>query len=207
MRNCDVQDSLSNAFALYSYDASDLISDIQFGNGNETVYQYDGAGRMIGLTHVDTAGNFAQYHALLDEMGYPVSITENFPCSSVAVSSNISYTYNTNGTRLTSASGKSMSYDNEGQTTAKGSANYTFNVRHQLVTVTGSGYRYDYTYDETGHRVKAVRNGVTTKYIYGNGGRILAEADSAGVIKRYYLYGHGLIGFYVPGTGYFTCQI
>ena len=80
-----------------------------------------------------------------------------------------------------------MTYDNKGQTTAKGSVNYTFNVRHQLVTVTGSGYSYQYTYDETGHRVKAVRNGVTTKYIYGNGSRILAEADSAGVITRYYM--------------------
>lgn len=68
------------------------------------------------------------------------------------------------------------------------------------------GYRYQYTYGETGHRVKAVRNGVTKKYIYGNGSRILAEADSAGAIKRYYIYRHGLIGFYVPGTGYFTCH-
>jgi YD repeat-containing protein len=80
------------------------------------------------------------------------------------------------------------------------------NVRHQLKTVTGSGYKYQYTYDESGHRVKAVRKGVSTKYIYGTGSRILAEADSANVITRYYIYGHGLTGFYVPGTGYFTCH-
>ncbi len=49
-----------------------------------------------------------------------------------------------------------MTYDSEGQTTAKGTETYTFNVRHQLETVTGSGYEYQYTYDGTGHRVKAV---------------------------------------------------
>jgi RHS repeat-associated protein len=102
--------------------------------------------------------------------------------------------------------GISMTYDNEGQTTAKGAETYTFNVRHQLETVTGTEYQYQYTYDESGHRVKAVRNGVTTKYIYGSGSRILAETDSNGVITRYYIYGHGLIGFYVPSTGFFACH-
>lgn len=121
--------------------ASDLISDIQFGNGNKTVYKYDGAGRMTGLSHVDTA-NFADYHAILDEAGYPVSISENFPYLSIANSNNFSYTYNANGIRLTAAGGKSMTYDNEGQTTAKGTETYTFNIRHQLETVTGVGYRY-----------------------------------------------------------------
>jgi len=123
----NVQDSLSNNFASYSYDASNLIRDIQFGNGNKTSYQFDGAGRMTGLSHADT-GNFAEYHAVLDEAGYPVSISENFPFLSIADSGTISYTYNTSGTRLDSVGGKSITYDNEGQTKAKGSETYTFNV-------------------------------------------------------------------------------
>jgi RHS repeat-associated protein len=187
-------------------DASGLITNIQFGNGNKTVYQYDGAGRMTGLSHGDTADTFASYQAILDESGYPVSIAGDFSDSSVADSNNISYKYNLNGTRLDSAGGISMTYDNEGQTTAKGSETYTFNVRHQLETVTGTGYQYQYSYDESGHRVKAVRKGVTTKYIYGSGSRILAETDSNGVNTRYYIYGHGLIGFFVPSTGFFACH-
>jgi hypothetical protein len=62
-----------------------------------------------------TANKFADYHAVLDKSGYSVSITENFSFTTAADSSNISYTYNTNGIRLTSVGWKSMTYDNEGQ--------------------------------------------------------------------------------------------
>ncbi|NLD93284.1 MAG: hypothetical protein GX639_11525 [Fibrobacter sp.] len=202
----NVQDSLKNILASYDYDASGLITSTQFVNGNKTAYQYDGAGRMNDLIHSDMADTFANYHAILDESGYPVRITGNFTDSSVAAISNIAYAYDSLGTRLTSFGGTSITYDFEGQTTARGAQTYTFNARYQLDTVVGSGYTYLYTYDESGHRVKAVRNGVTTKYIYGGSSRILAEADSANVITRYYIYGHGLIGFYVPGTGFFACH-
>lgn len=61
-----------------------------------------------------------------------VAIIEDYPFTTVADSNNIAYTYNANGTRLTAADGKSMTYDNEGQTTTKGTETYTFNVRHQF---------------------------------------------------------------------------
>lgn len=44
-----------------------------------------------------------------------------------------------------------------------------------------------------GNRLKAVRNGVTTKYVYDAAGNLLAEADSSGAITQYYIHGAGFI--------------
>jgi len=43
-----------------------------------------------------------------------------------------------------------------------------------------------------GNRIKAVRNGVVTKYVFDAAGNLLAEANSSNVITRYYIYGKGL---------------
>lgn len=43
------------------------------------------------------------------------------------------------------------------------------------------------------NRLKAVCNGLTTKYVYDAAGNLLAEADSSGAIAQYYIYGAGLI--------------
>jgi len=50
-----------------------------------------------------------------------------------------------------------------------------------------------YQYDDSGNRLEAIRNGVTTCYIYGASGNLLAEADANGDIQQYYIYGAGLL--------------
>ena len=52
-----------------------------------------------------------------------------------------------------------------------------------------------------GNRLKAVRNGVTTKYVYDAAGNLLAEADSSGAITQYYIHGAGLIALKPQGDG------
>jgi len=52
-----------------------------------------------------------------------------------------------------------------------------------------------------GNRLKAVRNGVTTKYVYDAAGNLLAEADSSGTITQYYIHGAGLIALKPQGDG------
>ena len=54
-------------------------------------------------------------------------------------------------------------------------------------------------YDGTGNRLKAVRGGVTTQYVYDANGNLLAEADQTGAITAYYIYGQGLLGRITPG--------
>jgi len=85
---------------------------------------------------------------------------------------------------------KALSHDNEGQLSSKGSASYTFNLRHRLANADAA----QYFYDGANRRIKASRNGAITKYIYDASGNLLAEANSGGAITRYYIYGTGLLG-------------
>lgn len=48
------------------------------------------------------------------------------------------------------------------------------------------------------NRLKAVRSGTTTKYVYDAAGNLLAEADGSGAITRYYVYGAGLLALATP---------
>jgi len=41
--------------------------------------------------------------------------------------------------------------------------------------------------------LKAIRDGVETRYIYDANGNLLAEADANNNITRYYIYGNGLL--------------
>ncbi len=55
-----------------------------------------------------------------------------------------------------------------------------------------------FSYEGSGNRLQAVRNGVTTRYIYDMRGNLLAEADGNNNITRYYIYGKGLLAMVTP---------
>jgi RHS repeat-associated protein len=102
----------------------------------------------------------------------------------------IDCSFNTKRNRLTSAGSNSFGYDDEGQLASGYSTSYTFDDAHRLTAV---GSAYQFTYDGAGNRIRAVRSGVTTKYIYDATGNLLAEADGNNVIQRYYIHGAGLL--------------
>jgi len=76
----------------------------------------------------------------------------------------INYTYNTERSRLLSANGVSFSYDNEGQLATQNGTTYTFNYEHRLKSITGAN-NIEFFYDGAGNRLKAIRDGVETRYI------------------------------------------
>ena len=96
-----------------------------------------------------------------------------------------------------------FSYDDEGQLLARDAIDYTFDAAHRLVGSTGS-VPCQYFYDGSNNRLKAIRNGVTTKYIHDASGNLLAEADENNTILRYYIYGKGLMAT-VTASGDFYC--
>ncbi len=77
----------------------------------------------------------------------------------------------------------------------------------------GGSYQYDgdnrltvanaqhYAYDGHGHRLAAIRNGVTTRYVLDLAtplSQVLMERDSAGNPTAYYVYGLGLVARISP---------
>lgn len=90
---------------------------------------------------------------------------------------------------------ESFTYDNEGQLATGHGAGYAFDYEHRL---TGVGATAQYRYDGIGNRLEATRNNVTIRYIYDLHGNLIAEADGANTITRYYIHGLGLLAMVTP---------
>jgi RHS repeat-associated protein len=139
----------------------------------------------------------SSYQFTLDGNGNRTNVAQNEPLTPTLPTDTISYTYNTQKNRLLTAGAFSFTYDFEGQLNTGYSATYTFDYEHRLKTI---GSDIQFYYDGSGNRLKAIRSGVETRYIYDAGGNLLAEADGSNVITRYYIHGAGLLAMVVPGT-------
>jgi RHS repeat-associated protein len=71
----------------------------------------------------------------------------------------------------------------------------TTDYEHRLI---GVGTAAAYSYDGIGNRLAATRNNVTTRYVYDLHGNLIAEADVANTITRYYIHGLGLMSLVTP---------
>jgi len=79
-------------------------------------------------------------------------------------------------------------YDDEGRLGTAGSASFTFDCDQRLIGIDTA----QFFYDGRGNRLKAIRGGATTYYIYDPWGNLLAEADANGITRKY-VYGNGLL--------------
>ena len=186
-----------NQTATYNYnDAGRLISFTNF-NGTLTTYTLDDADRLTGLDS-RTSGNsvIAAFQYTLDDNGNRVSIDKQVPVTGTQPTRNETADYTHN--RLTATDSALYNYDNEGQLSTKqeGSiTNYTFDDAYRL---TGTGGNITFSYDGSGNRLRAIRNGTETRYIYDAAGNLLAETDSSNTITRYYIHGAGLLAAVTP---------
>jgi RHS repeat-associated protein len=149
----------------------------------------------------------------MDGVGNRTQVTVEKPLLPDLSASTRTYSYNSTGTLLQSAGNESFTYDNMRNMTGRSggpfSATYGYGFGlTRLTDITGS-VSSQFTYDGAGNRLKAIRNGVTTYYIYDAAGNLLAEADETKTIKRYYVWGNGLISLYtvndpILGTKAFT---
>jgi RHS repeat-associated protein len=202
----------------YIYDDASRVDRVEHFNAMETDYSWDDANRLIGIDH-DGATNLVEYSFLLDGNGNRVreSISPEPLISGDAVPDDTSFAYNLQRNRLTKTSTHSYAYDsenqltatldtlrnrytydNEGQLAGKDSVDYTFDDAHRLVQRGGDSF----IYDGVGNRLKAIRNGMESQYIYDAAGNLLAEANASGQITRYYIYGAGLTAMATGGTYY-----
>jgi RHS repeat-associated protein len=173
----------------YSYDAAGRLTQANRFNGSQTSHQYDHADRLTRLTHTGNGQTLAQYQYTLDANGNRTQALVTEPrLPEQLINRMLAHGYNPQKNRLTTAGATNYTYDLEGQLQTAGGTGYTFDAAHRL---TGQGAT-TYTYDGVGNRIKATRNGQTTKYVHDAAGNLLAEADQNNVIRRYYIHGHGL---------------
>ncbi|MCU7965871.1 MAG: hypothetical protein KZQ74_01455, partial [gamma proteobacterium symbiont of Bathyaustriella thionipta] len=176
------------------YDNAGRLTDISHFNGSSTAYRYDNADRLTGIGHQANGQSLVDTTYTLDAGGNRTEVISNKELIQPILISDVqSHSYNSFKNRLAQATIEGTSvlfnYDNEGQLQSKGSTGYTFDSAHRLTGVTNNSYQYD----GVGNRLIATRNGIVTQYIYDAAGNLLAEANAADVIQRYYIYGLGLM--------------
>ena len=203
----------------YVYDDASRLDRVEHFNAMETNYTWDKSNRLTGIAH-GGAATLVQYSFQLDANGNRVqeiispepvlpgnlspddtSFAYNFLRNRLNSASTHSYTYSTGGelTGTIDTFKNRYIYDQEGQLARKDSVVYTFDDAHRL-TQRGND---SFFYDGVGNRLKAIRNGVQTQYVYDASGNLLAETNGSGQVTRYYIYGTGLAAM-VKSSNYYV---
>jgi RHS repeat-associated protein len=84
-----------------------------------------------------------------------------------------------------------LSYDQNGNTTQKGTQSFTYDYRNQLISATDLSTSLNYKYDALGRRIEKSIGGNTTKYFY-SGNQVIEERDTSDNVTKQYIYGNGI---------------
>ncbi|WP_198299610.1 DNRLRE domain-containing protein [Tumebacillus avium] len=146
----------------YTYDKlNQLTSEIDRVTGNKIEYTYDAVGNRQRKVVTNTAGT---------------------------VLSTTNYSHNAMN-QLTAVNGQPLNYDKIGSLLEDGEKLYTWDASGRLSKLVNKtdGSAAQYFYDEEGRRIRTVKAGVETNYVY-KGQQVQYETNAAGAITRYYTY-------------------
>jgi RHS repeat-associated protein len=84
-----------------------------------------------------------------------------------------------------------MAYDANGNTTQKGSQQFSYNFRNQLVRSIDGGSTIMLKYDPLGRRIEKIGSGNTIKFYYV-GSQVIEERNGSDLVLKQYIYGNGI---------------
>lgn len=161
---------------------------------------FDAASRITGQMDGGNANNSATYgYDALDRLtsavlpnthyGYGYDPTGN-RTSQTSGSTTRTYSTDAGSNRLTGLTNPSQSYqyDANGSVTHDGVNQYGYDARGRLTQATTAAGTVSYRINALGQRVKKQNTQVETYYHYDQGGRLIAESDGNGQIKKEYIW-------------------
>jgi len=162
---------------------------------------YDPAGRIVSITDALNAVNFNTYgYDSLDRLtsavtpavsyGYGYDAVGNRTLKTVGTASD-TYTYSTTSNRIASIAGstnRSFSFDPNGSTTSDGPNQYSYDSRGRMGSSTSALGTTFYQVNALGQRVRKTNSTEDRVFVYDTRGRLIAETDPGGGLKREYLY-------------------
>ncbi len=191
-----VTDWLGNT-TTYQYDADGSLTSAVNPNGTVAAYQYDAANRLASLTNmVGDSRIISGYRYTLDAVGNQVQSDQLEQLPTIPVAGQFTNQYDADNRMVVSA-GQSQDFDANGNLLSFNGTNVLFyDYENRLLQSAIQGGTNVYEYDGGGNRVSATRDGVVTHYVLDRNTplvQVLAETDSGGTPRAYYIYGLGLI--------------
>ncbi|MEW4426841.1 RHS repeat-associated core domain-containing protein [Paenibacillus pabuli] len=180
----------------FSYASNSLLENVSFGKGLSTSYQYDGYD-LSGVTVSQGTTSMHQFDYQYDGNKNTTSRTQNGTTdqftydelSRIQTESGTvqeTYTYDANGNRYTTGSGKVYGLKN---------AEYTYDSQNRLVNATGEGKTITYSYNGDGLLYERTEGDQTNRYYYDEEAKLMAEAQVAsGKAELTYVYIYDLYG-------------
>jgi YD repeat-containing protein len=166
----------AKTFAI-GYDAASriaFVSDLAVP-ANSNTYSYDAVDRLTGAVTPGTP-----YAYTYDAVGNRTSRT--------AGSSTEAYTYSGASNRIATVGPRSFAFDPNGSTTGDGNNTYAYDARGRMVQATSSLGTTSYKVNALGQRMRKSNSLGDTVYHYDTNGRLIAESDPGGALKRELLY-------------------
>jgi YD repeat-containing protein len=171
----------AQTFAI-GYDAASRVSFITdtANAANSNTYSYDNLDRLIGavLPNLPYAYDY-------DAVGNRTSKTVG--------SSTDTYAYSPTSNRISSITEqagavRNFAFDANGSTTADGNNLYGYDARGRMVQSTGALGATTYQTNALGQRIRKTNASDDRVFLYDTRGRLIAETDPGGGLKREYLY-------------------
>jgi len=197
------------------YDNQYRIATIQAGSLQSLGYGHDGNGNVTSMVNnLDNTKSKSYTYDDLNRLetgaGPWGSITWTYDpvgnrLTQVDTSGASNYNYQTGSNRLSSITGPNLAsfgYDENGNTTTENAKAYSYNQNQRLIRAAASQVG-DYVYDAVGQRVKKTVTGVTTHFVFDQGGQLIYETASDGNWAEYvYLNGEPLAKIDADGISY-----
>jgi RHS repeat-associated protein len=175
------------------YDTQGRLTYQSLASADTRLYTYDANGNLKGLQSLPLVGTY-NYDALdrlsLDQRTATATTSSTFTydANGNRQSENLgSYAYLANSNRLSSTPQGSITLDAAGNTLSDGTRSYTYNNAGHVSTVADAGY----SYNAQRLRSRKIVGSVGTVYHYDLGGNLLAESDTAGALRRTYVWADG----------------
>jgi YD repeat-containing protein len=184
------------------YDQDGRVASYSLG-ASQFAIGYDAASRISFISDVAVPANSNTYgYDSLDRLTSAVLPSTPFAYSYDAVGNRISktvgsgtesYTYSPSSNRiasLTPAAGptRSFGFDANGSTVNDGRNSYVYDTRGRMMLATSVIGTTIYQVNALGQRIRKVNNSTDTVFHYDTRGKLIAESDPGGSVKRELIY-------------------
>ena len=182
-----IKENGSNLLANYTYNSKGQLTSISRGNGKSSSVVYDTKGRVSQFNHTGiNNANFAYNYA--NQLKSKTVSNNNYQIQIPTIGEQ---DYSTNDlNQYTSVSGKSLTYDNNGNLKSYDGWSYNYNAHNRLTSASKSGTSLALGYDATGRLNNSTLNGTKTTFLY-DANELVAEYNSSGSLLRRYVHGIG----------------